>query len=71
VTDDLAFVSEVRTKFTKSLFKPKQIIEIYVVFWTMNDVLDADHTRIIILNYFNAILRPKYSDTIFKTAHTT
>jgi len=58
-------------KFTKSLLKPKQKLEIYVAFWTMNDELDADRGRINMLDYCNAILGPKYSDNIFTSAHTT
>ena len=50
MTDVLAFVFDIRTKFKKSLLKPKQNLEIYVAFWTMNDVLDADRALFIILD---------------------
>jgi hypothetical protein len=50
MTDDLVYAFVIRTKFTKSLLKPKQSLEIYVAFWTMNGVLDADRARIIILD---------------------
>jgi len=71
VTDDLVFVFDVPTQFTKLLLKLEQSLEIYLAFWTMKDALDANRTRIIILDYCNAILRPKYSDNISTTAHTT